>query len=177
MDTIFRKHSEGILHLSRKPEGIGVEYKDVADALTGIMLFIEIQEGKKATEKKKYCNTYPKSVARLNDEGDDDDDSCAVDHQIMSIKSYLKMRKQASKKSPVGIAIKEDVQTRQIPSYMLNMGQLSGVKFAQNLLPMLISAVLNAQMNWRGRFSVFVDQNLEEIHQKKMWMCISASDM
>ena len=41
---------EGIPHLSkiiRKPEGIGAEYKDVADALTGLMLFIEIQEGRK----------------------------------------------------------------------------------------------------------------------------------
>ena len=47
----FENTPEGIPHLSkiiRKPEGIGVEYKDVADALTGIMvmLFIEIQEGK-----------------------------------------------------------------------------------------------------------------------------------
>ena len=40
-----------------------------------------------------------------NDEGDDDDSS-AVDHQIISIKSNLEMRNQVSKKSPVGIGIK-----------------------------------------------------------------------
>ncbi|KAL5479854.1 hypothetical protein EMCRGX_G023445 [Ephydatia muelleri] len=54
------------MHLSkiiRKPQGIGVEYNNVADAQTGIMLFLEIQEGKEAMAGKRYCDRYPKSVA------------------------------------------------------------------------------------------------------------------
>eukprot|EP00731_Ephydatia_muelleri_P025171 Em0017g254a len=47
----------------RKPQGIGVEYNNVADAQTGIMLFLEIQEGKEAMAGKRYCDRYPKSVA------------------------------------------------------------------------------------------------------------------
>ena len=42
-----------------KPEGIGVEYKDVADALTGIMLFIEIQEGKKLWKRRNTVIPIP----------------------------------------------------------------------------------------------------------------------
>ena len=62
----FENTPEGVPHLSkiiRKPQGIGVEYKNVADAQTGIMLFLEIQEGKEAMAGKRYCDRYPKSVA------------------------------------------------------------------------------------------------------------------
>ena len=31
----------------------------MADTQTGNMLFLEIQEGKEAMEKKRYCNKYP----------------------------------------------------------------------------------------------------------------------
>ena len=54
------------MHLSKiiqKPQGIGVEYNNEADAQTGIMLFLEIQEGKEAMAGKRYCDRYPKSVA------------------------------------------------------------------------------------------------------------------
>ncbi|KAL5484079.1 hypothetical protein EMCRGX_G020521 [Ephydatia muelleri] len=62
----FENTPEGVPHLSkiiRNPQGIGVECKNVADAQTGIMLFLEIQEGKEAMAGKKYCDRYPKSVA------------------------------------------------------------------------------------------------------------------
>lgn len=52
----FENTPEGIPHLSkiiRKPEGIGVEYKDVADALTGIMLFIRDTRGKRSYGKEE----------------------------------------------------------------------------------------------------------------------------
>ena len=55
----FENTPEGVPHLSkiiRKPQGIGVEYKNVADAQTGIMLFLEIQEGKEAMAGKRYCD-------------------------------------------------------------------------------------------------------------------------
>ena len=35
----------------------------MADTQTGNMLFLEIQEGKEAMERKRYCNKYPKLVA------------------------------------------------------------------------------------------------------------------
>ena len=35
----------------------------MADAQTGIMLFLEMQEGKEAMAGKKYCDRYPKSAA------------------------------------------------------------------------------------------------------------------
>ena len=56
----FENTPEGVPHLSkiiRKPQGIGVEYKNVADAQTGIMLFLEIQEGKEAMAGKRYCDS------------------------------------------------------------------------------------------------------------------------
>ena len=34
----------------------------MADTQTGNMLFLEIQEGKEAMERKRYCDKYPKSV-------------------------------------------------------------------------------------------------------------------
>ena len=43
-------------HLSKiieKPQGIGVEYKNVADIQTGIIPFLEIQEGKEAMGRKE----------------------------------------------------------------------------------------------------------------------------
>ena len=58
----FKNTPEGIPHLSkiiRKPEGIGVEYKDVADALTGIMLFIEIQMEKKLWKRRNTVISIP----------------------------------------------------------------------------------------------------------------------
>ena len=62
----FENTPEGVPHLSkiiRKPQGIGVEYKNVADTQTGIMLFLEIQEGREAMAVKRYCDRYTKSVA------------------------------------------------------------------------------------------------------------------
>ena len=57
---------EGVPRLSkiiRKPQDIGVEYRNVADAQTGVMLFLETQERKEAMAGKRYCDRYPKSVA------------------------------------------------------------------------------------------------------------------
>ena len=61
----FENTPEGVPHHSkiiRKPQGIGVEYKNVADAQTRNML-LEIQKEKEAMAGKKYCDRYPKSVA------------------------------------------------------------------------------------------------------------------
>ena len=61
---------EGVPHLCkiiRKPQGIGVEHKNVADAQTGITLFLEIQEGKEAMAKGK--GGYGRRERRLWQEG------------------------------------------------------------------------------------------------------------
>ena len=49
--------------LIRKPVGVGAEYKCMADAWSGIMLFLEYQEAKDRMQLKKWCDQYPKHVA------------------------------------------------------------------------------------------------------------------
>eukprot|EP00731_Ephydatia_muelleri_P022143 Em0014g734a len=63
---MFEGTPEGVPHLTkiiRKQCGVGIEYKDVADVNTGIILFLEIQEGAELMASKKYCDQYPKHVA------------------------------------------------------------------------------------------------------------------
>eukprot|EP00731_Ephydatia_muelleri_P007170 Em0003g1418a len=63
---MFEGTPEGVPHLTkiiRKPCGVGIEYNDVADVNTGIILFLEIQEGVELMASKKYCDQYPKHVA------------------------------------------------------------------------------------------------------------------
>ena len=46
-------------HLSsvpRKPEPLGAEIKNLCDGESGVMLHIEIQEGKVKMARKKYCD-------------------------------------------------------------------------------------------------------------------------
>ena len=62
----FKDTPEGIPNLTkliRKPVGVGAEYKCMADAWSGIMLFLEYQEGKDRMQLKKWCDQYPKHVA------------------------------------------------------------------------------------------------------------------
>ena len=61
--SFFRDTPEGISNLTkriRKYVGVGTEYKCMADAWSGIMLFLEQQEGKDRTQLKKWCEQYPK---------------------------------------------------------------------------------------------------------------------
>ena len=63
---MFEGTPEGVPHLTkiiRKLCGVGIEYKDVADVNTGIIQFLEIQEGAELMASKKYCDQYPKHVA------------------------------------------------------------------------------------------------------------------
>ena len=62
----FSDTPEGIPHLTkliRKPVGVGSEYKCMADAFSGIMLFLELQQCKESMKQKKWCDKYPKHVA------------------------------------------------------------------------------------------------------------------
>lgn len=62
----FSDTPEGIPHLTkliRKPVGVGFEYKCMADAESGIMLFLEYQKGKESMEQKKWCDKYANHVA------------------------------------------------------------------------------------------------------------------
>ncbi len=59
---------EGLPHVSkepRKPRGVGTELKGVADGESGVMLFIEINEGKESTTPSyiKYKNKYKNHTA------------------------------------------------------------------------------------------------------------------
>ena len=56
--------------IARKPQGIGIEYKNLADAETGMILHLEIQEAADIMAKKAYGDRYPKSfplVLRLTE--------------------------------------------------------------------------------------------------------------
>ena len=56
----------GLPHLSfimRKPKPLGTEFKCVADGSTGIMLFLEIQEGKGRMANRKYNKETKSKIA------------------------------------------------------------------------------------------------------------------
>ena len=62
----FDNIPEGIPKLTkiiRKPEGVGVEYKVLADAFTGITLHIEIQESKEDMANKDFTDLFSKHTA------------------------------------------------------------------------------------------------------------------
>ena len=53
--------SDGIPHLTkiiRKPKGVGTEMKCLADGVVGIMLQLEICEGKEAKAQKKWSHRH-----------------------------------------------------------------------------------------------------------------------
>ena len=49
--------------IMRKPQGIGAELKSLADGESGILLHLELMEGKDANELKDFCDVYPSSIA------------------------------------------------------------------------------------------------------------------
>ena len=60
--------AEGCPHVTkieRKPEGIGVEYKALADGYSGIIIKLEVMEGAERMSKLKYTDTYNAGTASL----------------------------------------------------------------------------------------------------------------
>ena len=56
----------GLPHMSwvqRKPEPLGLELKTICDAETGVMLYVEMQEGAVRMARKKYCNDMKATTA------------------------------------------------------------------------------------------------------------------
>ena len=62
--SAFRQHASGefntrsmptVTKIARKPEGVGAEFKTIADPCSGAMLGIELQEGKLAMRAKEKC--------------------------------------------------------------------------------------------------------------------------
>ena len=47
----------------RKPEGVGAELKSLCDGESGILLHLEIMEGKDAQGVKEFSDRYPSSIA------------------------------------------------------------------------------------------------------------------
>ena len=57
---------DGIPHqvkITRKPEGVGAEFKSVADPHSGILMHLEIQEGKMPMRLKEYYAEYGAGAA------------------------------------------------------------------------------------------------------------------
>jgi hypothetical protein len=58
--------THGMPHLSfvpRKPVPLGCEVKCVADGTSGIMMYIELQEGKARMRRLRFADEYPATVA------------------------------------------------------------------------------------------------------------------
>lgn len=53
----------GLMVILRKPTPIGLELHTLCDAMSGILLWFEVYEGKEAMSKKEFNDQYPKSVA------------------------------------------------------------------------------------------------------------------
>lgn len=53
----------GLMVILRKPTPIGLELHTLCCALSGVLVWFEVYEGKEAMAKKKYNGDFPKSVA------------------------------------------------------------------------------------------------------------------
>jgi hypothetical protein len=56
----------GCPHLSflpREPEPLGIEIKNLCDATSGLMLFLEIQDNKDVMARKRYRDGFPAAIA------------------------------------------------------------------------------------------------------------------
>ena len=53
-DTRVRLGVPNVSFVKRKPKSLGTELKDIVDGLHGVLLFLEIQEGKEAMKTKKH---------------------------------------------------------------------------------------------------------------------------
>ena len=53
----------GLMVILRKPTPIGLELHTLCCALSGILVWFEVYEGKDAMATQEYCDRYPKSVA------------------------------------------------------------------------------------------------------------------
>ena len=96
-----------------------------------------------------------------------------VDHQIMSIKSYLEMRKQASKKSPVGIAIKRRRSDQAVTKQHVEHGTAVRCKVFPKPAPNANFCCAKCSDELEGKiFGVCGPKSGRMcylIHQKKMW--------
>ena len=52
-----------LVKIARKPEGVGAEFKNVADPYTGIILFLELQEGRDAMRAKQWSAEFGAGAA------------------------------------------------------------------------------------------------------------------
>ena len=57
------KHMPGWMHIPRKPRPFGAELKVVACGVTGLVHFVELQEGKTRMANKEYVKEYTDQVA------------------------------------------------------------------------------------------------------------------
>jgi hypothetical protein len=58
---------QGMPHLStvpHKPEPLGTEAKNLCDGLSGVMLFLELQEGKTRMANQKFCDLHKATTVR-----------------------------------------------------------------------------------------------------------------
>ncbi len=86
----------GKVSIKRKPRGIGIEIKAIADCQSGIITVIEIQEGKELMKDKKYVKEYNSGTAqclRMFKNYKDTYRTCIMDAAFGSVKCLLAMHK------------------------------------------------------------------------------------
>ena len=65
-ETMWAWTGQGMPHLSfvkRKPEPLGAEVKNLCDGASGVMLCLELQEGKARMANKKFCDLHKATTA------------------------------------------------------------------------------------------------------------------
>ena len=93
------KHLNGCPHvtrIARKPKGVGVEIKNLADVETGIMLRLELVEKKASMNKKEYTAEYGSGTAyllRLAKPFKGSGRAVNADSAFASVKSAVALRK------------------------------------------------------------------------------------
>lgn len=85
-----------VIKIRRKPKGIGCEAKTVADALSGIMVGLELNEGKEAMAEKRWHAEHGATTAttlRLTEPWFGSGRVVAGDSWFASVKTALQLRK------------------------------------------------------------------------------------
>ena len=84
-----------ITKIARKPKGVGVEFKSAADGPTGILIYLEIQEGAERMQNKTYSRQYGASTAvtlRLTSNWFETKRTIIADSWFSSVKTLIQLR-------------------------------------------------------------------------------------
>ena len=85
-----------VIKIKRKPKGVGCEAKTIADALSGIMIGIELKEGKERNARKRWHSTHGATTSttlRLTQPWHGSGRIVVGDSWFSSVKTAVQLRK------------------------------------------------------------------------------------